>query len=579
MKLARCTPSCTLLIALLCTPRPGFTQPRFDGPAELPRVSVDVTLPHQTGRIISVHQGESFQAALDRAQCGDTIQLEAGAIFTGTFVFPAKPCDDAHWIVVRTSAPDSDLPPPGTRLTPCYSGVASLPGRPALQCSSTKTVTARLAGVTSEGPIRFAAGANHYRLIGLEIARAPATEKLPLVYQIAAATENSPAGHIIFDRIWGHGTPQDETAHGIRLNGITYAAIVDSTLTDFHCVARSGSCTDSQAISGGNGSLPAGPFLIENNFLEAAGENIMFGGGKGTVSPTDITIRRNHLFRPLTWHRGEAGFVGGRDGNPFIVKNNFELKVGVRVLFEGNILENSWGGFSQDGFAILLTPRNGAPRPSTEVTDVTIRNCIVRHTGSGMQIANPAGEPAPSVAGERYSIHDVIFADTDHVRFQGHGNLAQISMSPQPGAPALRHVKIDHITAFPGRVMLSIGGPLPAKMADFVFTNSLVGAGEYSMSSTGAPCSDVPRQRDPASIMSNCFTSSEFRNNVIVDTSTANWPKGNFFAKNANAAGMGKLRDGNYRLTAGSRYKGKGAGGRDIGADVSAIEAATAGVE
>ena len=37
---------------------------------------------------------------------------------------------------------------------------------------------------------------------------------------------------------------------------------------------------------------------------------------------------------------------------PLADKNLFELKNAQRVLFEGNILENSWGGFSQRGFAI-----------------------------------------------------------------------------------------------------------------------------------------------------------------------------------------------------------------------------------
>jgi len=48
--------------------------------------------------------------------------------------------------------------------------------------------------------------------------------------------------------------------------------------------------------------------------------------------------------------RGQPGFVGGRDGNPFIVKNHFELKNAIRVLFEANVLENTWGGFPKRGF-------------------------------------------------------------------------------------------------------------------------------------------------------------------------------------------------------------------------------------
>src|SRR5947209_8750676 len=56
----------------------------FDGPAELPRATVDVTLPQQTGKTIRVRANDNFQEALERASCGDTIQLEAGATFTGT---------------------------------------------------------------------------------------------------------------------------------------------------------------------------------------------------------------------------------------------------------------------------------------------------------------------------------------------------------------------------------------------------------------------------------------------------------------------------------------------------------------
>ena len=58
---------------------------------------------------------------------------------------------------------------------------------------------------------------------------------------------------------------------------------------------------DSQAIVGYNGE---GPFTIENNYLEAAGENVMFGGSDPAVTnlvPSDIVLRRNHLYKPLEW--------------------------------------------------------------------------------------------------------------------------------------------------------------------------------------------------------------------------------------------------------------------------------------
>src|SRR5207249_6132791 len=153
---------------------------------------------------------------------------------------------------------------------------------------------------------------------------------------------------------------------------------------------------------------------------------------------------------------GELGFIGGVDGHPFIVKNIFELNVGVRVLFEANILEYSWGGFSQAGFGILLTPLNKAPTPSTQITDVTIRYCIVRHTGSGMQLGNPSGEPEPAIAGERYSIHDVVFEDIDRARFEGHGNLAKVWLGRRLAIPVFQNIRMDKLTGFPNLTLLII---------------------------------------------------------------------------------------------------------------------------
>src|ERR1019366_8321508 len=182
-----------------------------------------------------------------KASCGDTIQLEAGATF-GNLLLPEKKCGDSHWIIVRTSAPNSKLPPEGSRLTPCYAGVPSLPGRPAFQCASTNNVVAKLLLAAGDnGPIVFASGANHYRLTGLEVTRVAGTG---IVYALASVATGT-ANNLVFDRVWMHGTAQDETTRGVELGGSTYISIVDSFFTDFHSVSATGSCTDAQAIAGG----------------------------------------------------------------------------------------------------------------------------------------------------------------------------------------------------------------------------------------------------------------------------------------------------------------------------------------
>jgi hypothetical protein len=568
--------------------RPG----NFDGPAELPRVYVNSGLADTPapGKTRLVKEGDDLQAALNGASCGDTISLQAGASFLGRFNLPNKPCDDSHWILVRTSASDDSLPPEGKRILPCYAGVATLPGRPNLACPSSKNVMARIAftGKGGAGPIIFAAGANHYRLLGLEITReSPGAT----IYNLASPEPAAVADHIIFDRVWMHGTAQDETTRGIFLTGTRFMAVVDSYFSDFHCVSVLGSCTDAQAIAGGAGDHPMGPFKIVNNFLEAAGENIIFGGAAATATPADIEIRHNHLFKPLIWMPGQPGFVGGSSGRPFVVKNLFEIKNAQRVLFEGNILENSWGGVGQNGFGIVLTPKNQMPNvcPLCRVTDVTIRYSTVRHVATGMVIANTlSGSGGAATAGERYSIHDLVFEDIDGDLYKGFGSFAMVISD----APPLRDVRIDHVTAFPPRVSFNIGADRDkGAPGNFNFTNSILSAGKLEVTSTGGQknCAYGSGHTSPDSVFKTCFSSLTFSHNAIIGP-VKQWPSDNFFPKSEDSVGFVNYnhgKDGDYHLCRGEKqpalckkaspYVHAGSDGKDLGADVDAVEAATRG--
>ncbi|HEV7217897.1 MAG TPA: hypothetical protein VGN39_03400 [Terriglobales bacterium] len=562
---------------------------RFDGPAELPRQYVQSSLRFTpaSGRVINIRESKDLQKAIDGAKCGDTLKLEAGKTFRGLFRLPAKPCDDSHWIIIRTGASDESLPPEGTRISPCYAGVTSLPGRPDFHCASAQNVMSRIEfdGDGDSGPILFLSHANHYRLIGLEVTRAK--PELHMRNLIQPKDPEDTADHLVFDRLWLHGTPQDETKGGIHLSGTTFVAIVDSYFSDFHCIARKGSCTDAQAINGGGGDAPGGPYKIVNNFLEASGECILFGGAPGTTTPADIEIRGNHLFKPLIWKPGSADFVGGYTGDPYIVKNNFELKNAQRVLFEGNLVENCWGGFTQKGFSIVLTPANqGGHCPECRVTDVTIRYNLIRHVGGALNIANVAGsQNSPSADGERYSIHDVLVDDIDGEKYNGTGLFALIISV----APSLKIVHLDHVTAFPQRAVLSVLNQGP-KIEDFTISNSIFGAGERQMiGAGGGPANCAQPRDDPDSLLKNCFSNAIFTNNLIIGGGV--WPRGNISLKNARDAGLRDFKEGHggdYHLC---REKGdgadcnkpspalaKGSDGKNIGADVEGIEKAIAGV-
>lgn len=566
----------------------------FDGPAELPRVTVPSAMSDTPapGSTIQLNAGGDLQAALNNARCGDVISLQEGATFTGMFTVPAKNCDTNHWIIVRTSAPDSSLPAEGQRATPCYAGIASLPGRPPYNCPQAQNVLAKVQTQTQgNGPFQLAPNANFYRFIGLEITRAagtPASAKL--------ISGKGTADHIVLDRSWLHGGLQDETSLGIDLSGMTNAAVVDSYFSDFHCVSVSGTCTDAHAIAGGIGSSQDGPFKIQDNFIEAAAEGVLFGGGAATSTPADIQILNNHFWKPWQWMPGHANFIGGASGHPFIVKNHLELKNAARVLIEGNLMENTWGGFSQSGYSILLTPKNQHTQsgsdicPLCQVTDVTIRYGRISHVGGGLQMATAISgngvNGSSALAGARWSIHDLVIDDVS-TNYVGGGELFLI-MNVWPTHP-LNSITINHVTGFPdpNSHVLSLGNihSATAPMYGLVFTNNMVATGRYPVWNTGGATScafnDVP-----LTSISRCFTTYTFANNALVATPTAFppsvWPTGNMFPQTTNSAGFVAYNNGNggnYELLPSSVYKNKGTDGKDLGADIIAINAALANVE
>jgi len=566
----------------------------YDGPAQLPIATVSSSMADTPapGSVITVNAGGNLQSALNSAQCGDKIELQAGATFTGAFQFPAKNCDNTHWIIVRTSSSDSALPAEGQRLTPCYAGVASLLGRPQYPCNNPQNVLAKLIlSGGGDGPVIFQSGANHYRLIGLELTRPAGGKTAPALISHA---HGGTANYIVLDRSWLHGTTQDDTRDGFELGGTNYVAVVDSYFSDFHCA---NACTDSHAVSGGIGNYQDGPYKIEDNFLEAAGEAIMFGGGAATTTPTDITISSNHFFKPWQWMKGNQPFVGGTNGNPFVVKNHFELKNAVRVLVEANLMENVWGGFSQTGYGILLTPKNqhththGDVCPICEVTDVTIRYTHIIHAGGGIQMAtglSASGRDGggPALAGTRWSIHDVVIDDL-RTKYLGPATVFQISNSWPKNA--LNTVTINHVTGFPDsttHMIITGNSAQTAPMYGLVFTNNLTITGQYPVWNKGGGPASCAFEDVPITTLTNCFTTYTFANNGLITPppryGPSTWPVNNMFTQTVDDVGFTNFNNGNggnYELLPNSPYKNMGTDGKDLGADIVGLNEALASVE
>jgi hypothetical protein len=554
-----------------------------DGVAELPKTCYYTALDGtpSPGKQIRVAAKSDLAAAIDGAKCGDTLLLPAGASFD-VKVLPVKKCDDQHYITVRTDTPDAKLPPEGTRISPAWAGVASLPGRPPFAQPSGGPAKL-LATLVTRRPEGVSVG-DHIRFIGIEWTTPPGAD----IGRIVTAEHSD---HVIFDRNWIHPADGSEVGHGIGiLHGSQTIAVINSYINGLNCIARTGKCTDATAVGGGRGDEPMSTFKIYNNFLESAGENILFGGGPSAINPTDIEIRRNHLFRPMLWKEGEPGYTPTASGQPYIVKNNFELKSAIRVLFEANLLENIWGGFSQTGYSILLTAVNQADRcPVCRVNDVTVRFNRIRNVAGVLQIADALSKTGGAAAdGGRYSIHD-LFADHLHDKdFKGGGTFLILVSN----RPPVHDVQIDHVTAFVTGALLSVAN-YGAKLSGFSVTNSVFSVGDRRPPLASAGRSDSCAARAQAlgseAVLQACFDPYKFDHNLII-TGRGSFPKGNITVSSPEAAGIRDLKDTVSKDPRLCHAKGPGcpkvspgaaaaSDGRDLGADIDAVEAAVAGVE
>lgn len=554
-----------------------------DGPAELPKTCYYTALDGtpSPGKQIRVSGKSDLASAISDAKCGDTLLLAAGASFEVTEL-PTKKCDDQHYITVRTDTPDAKLPPEGTRISPAWAGVGSIPGRPAF-AQPAGGPAKLLATIVVRRPSGATVG-DHIRFIGIEWTTPEGVD----IARIAVAEQSN---HIVFDRNYFHPTAGAEVGHGVGIvQGSQMIAVINSYFSGFYCVAGTGKCTDATAIGGGSGDEPTGTLKIYNNFLESAGQQIMFGGSAATINPSDIEIRRNHFFRPMLWKEGEPGYTPSASGRPFIVKNNFELKNGVRVLLEGNLLENTWGGFSQTGYSILITPKNQGGRcPLCRVNDITVRYDRIRNVAGALQIANAlAKDGAAAADGGRYSIHD-LFIDGLHERdFKGGGTFLIFVAEKPP----VHDVQIDHVTAFVPGVLMAILGH--EKQPNFSLINSVFSVGDRRnpiTSAGGGPdaCASRSQAMGGEAVLTACFDPFKFDHNLII-SGRGSFPKGNIVVGSSGDAGIQDLKDNvskNPRLCRGkgpgcskaSPGVGAASDGRDIGADIEGLEAVIAGVE
>ena len=484
--------------------------------------------PVRNGSVLQLDRNGDFQRALNEARPGDTIVLQAGAVYEGPFTLPVKSGSD--FITIQSSRL-SDLPE-GVRVSPQQS-----------------TLFAKLQSATNGEPIvKTKPGVHHYKFVGIEFSTANANVK---VYDLVRLGEGDTQTtlqqvphHLIIDRSYIHGFTSQEVQRGISLNSAE-TSITNSYISDVH-----GKGYDTQAICGWNGP---GPFKIINNYLEGAGENVMFGGALATIPnliPTDITVKNNYFFKPLSWYANDPSYAGIH----WTVKNLFELKNARNVVVDGNVFEGNWTD-AQAGRAIAFTPRPSDSGRWAVVEDVLFQNNIVRNVGSGVILLGADEPPAPTETRlRRVKVVNNLF-EIDGPRFASNGAFATVINKTED-------VTIEHNTVIQtAQIIVTDYAP----NTRFIFRNNITRHNEYGIFGSGVGIGNRS--------LTHYFPGSIVTGNVIAKEVNAPgnaeslYPAGNFFPQSMQAVGFVDYERGNYRLRPGSRFRSAATDGTDPGAD------------
>ena len=464
---------------------------------------------------VQVKAGGNLQEAIDNARYGDVIVLEAGATYRGPIILPYKdstPGSD-QYITITTSNVNG-IPAENQRVNPQVHAQA-MP---------------KIVGPDSSVAIATAERAHHYKFVGIEFSPAADSKYLYNLIDLGKSEYKSLSlfpHHLIFDRCYVRSTGLNKARRGFGLNS------GDTAITNSYISGFAGAGDETQGICGWNGP---GPFRIVNNYIEGGGQNIMFGGADPAVPnlvPSDIEIRRNFLYKPQEWF-GRA-----------TIKAVIELKNARNVVIDGNVLESAGliGAF-------VLTVRNqSGTAPWSTLEDINITNNIVRHSNTGFSILGRDNE-RPSQQAKRIRIANNLLVD----------------IVPDYSAVFMIGCCGDTVTVENNTVQQTgnIMTCYSTSHANFVFRNNIIQFNEY-----GVVC--------PPNMLN-----ANSRGNVVADNNgtisangyPASIPRGNTIVSSYKQVGFIDYAQGDWRLAAESKFKGKGTNGKDPGVDFDALAAA-----
>ena len=525
----------------------------------LPKATVNLAMPTQgTSNCPTLTTGSNcirtprsgnatdFQNAINAAGPGDTIVLPV-ATYSGNFTIPATSCTGTGWVVVE-SANLSSLPASGNRVTPAEA--ASF-----MPVISTPNSTAA---------IQFAASSCRWRFIGVEVTTSD-SKSGDIVYWLVGGGSGLTSlaqlpANIIIDRSYIYGG----SGAGVTTAAITEGIRADMAgfgLVDSYCDQIVASGNDAQCVLSTNGS---GPFLIQNNFLQSTGENIMLGGSDPSITnlvPSDATIIGNLIQKNVAAWRGAISDV----------KNLFECKNGQRVLIDGNVLQYTWNAGQHEALIIRSVP-NSTSVPWTVCADFTITHNLIQHVPEVLVLDPITSSYGPTSAQptQRILMQNNVSSDVNTVSWGGPGYVYQLGgLGNGTDGPIMHDVIIDHNTSFvnvtdyTAFVELDCACNTGDTVENFQLTNNVT---DYGL--TGIQGQGVASGTAALSAYASGYI---YNDNVFATAPTGTYPSGTLWAGSlaglgfASYSGTDPNLSGNFQLTNAKAFNAAGTDGKSVG--------------
>jgi hypothetical protein len=216
----------------------------------------------------------------------------------------------------------------------------------------------------------------------------------------------------------------------------------------------------------------------------------------------------------------------------------------------------------------VLTPRNqGGKAPWATIEDVEIKNNIVRHASTGINILGSDNEhhsqEAKRIRIVNNLVVDIIADKPDNIPYFLQTNGGQ-------------QITVAHNTVQQaGNIITSYDKPT----AGFIFRDNIVQFNQH-----GIVCLTAGFECGRDNIFCNCFPGGEFKGNVIADNLASaasdrvedKYPSGNYFVGSFQRIGFTDFTHGFWQLEANSKTRKRASDGRDPGVDFEALVAAGA---